>query len=280
MRDMTLRLPHAARRRAATVAAAVLVVALAGTSTAADTAHGVLLEDLTSIEIAGRVRGGATTVLVPIGGTEQNGAHMAVGKHNARVKVLAERIATRLGNALVAPVLAYVPEGGIEPPSGHMRHAGTLSIPSSAFGQVLDGTARSLRAHGFQDIVFLGDHGGYQAEERSVAARLNREWARGTARVHALPEYYDSTRGFAQWLRSRGYSDAEIGVHGGLLDTALALATVPAMVRTERLADASTVPGITGDPRRATVELGNAGVEMIVTATTEAIRTSTRRRAP
>lgn len=280
MRDMMVRLTHAARRCAATLAAAVLLVALPGTPSAADTAHGVLLEDLTSIEIAGRVRGGATTVLVPIGGTEQNGAHMAVGKHNARVKVLAERIATRLGNALVAPVLAYVPEGAIDPPAGHMRHAGTLSIPSAAFAQVLDGTARSLRAHGFHDIVFLGDHGGYQAEERSVAARLNREWARGPARVHALPEYYDSTKSFAQWLKSRGYSDAEIGVHGGLLDTALALATVPAMVRTERLAEASTVPGTTGDPRRATVELGNAGVEMIVAATTEAIRTSTRRRAP
>ena len=279
MRDMTLRLPHAACR-AATVVLAMLMAMVATASAAADTASGVSLEDLTSVEIAGRVRGGATTVLVPIGGTEQNGAHMAVGKHNARVKVLAERIATRLGNALVAPVLAYVPEGGIDPPTGHMGHAGTLSITPSTFGQVLDGTARSLRAHGFRDIVFLGDHGGYQAQERDVAARLNREWSRTTARVHALPEYYDSTKGFAQWLKSRGYSDAEIGVHGGLLDTALALATVPAMVRTDRLADASTVPGITGDPRRATAALGNAGVEMIVNATTEAIRTSTRRRAP
>ena len=279
MRDMTLRLPHAACR-AATVVLAMLMAMVATASAAADTASGVSLEELTSLEIAERVRAGTTTALVPIGGTEQNGAHMAVGKHNARVKVLAERIATRLGNALVAPVLAYVPEGGIDPPTGHMGHAGTLSITPSTFGQVLDGTARSLRAHGFRDIVFLGDHGGYQAQERDVAARLNREWSRTTARVHALPEYYDSTKGFAQWLKSRGYSDAEIGVHGGLLDTALALATVPAMVRTDRLADASTVPGITGDPRRATAALGNAGVEMIVNATTEAIRTSTRRRAP
>jgi creatinine amidohydrolase len=279
MRDMMLQPAAAARRTLVTIAAALLMAGAAACS-AADAARSVSLEELTSVEIAERVRAGTTTALVPIGGTEQNGAHMAVGKHNARVKVLAERIAARLGNALVAPVLAYVPEGAIDPPAGHMRHAGTLSIPSSTFAQVLDGTARSLRAHGFRDIVFLGDHGGYQADERNVAARLNREWAHGPARVHAVPEYYDSTNAFAQWLRSRGYSDAEIGVHGGLLDTALALATVPAMVRTDRLADASKVPGITGDPRRATAELGNAGVEMIVTATTDAIRTSTRTRAP
>ena len=46
---------------------------------------------------------------------------MALGKHNRRVKLLSERIAVSLGNALVAPVIAYVPEGSLDPPSGHMR---------------------------------------------------------------------------------------------------------------------------------------------------------------
>ena len=69
-------------------------------------------------------------------------------------------------------------------------------------------------------------------------------------------------------------------MHGGLADTALSLATVPAMVRTDRLAAAAGVPGVTGDPRRATAALGEAGVELIVTAATNAIRTSTRSRAP
>src|ERR1043165_8901149 len=74
----------------------------------------VSLEDLTSPELADLVRSGATTLIVPVGGTEQNGPHMALGKHNVRVKVLAQRIATMLGNALVAPVIAYVPEGGVD----------------------------------------------------------------------------------------------------------------------------------------------------------------------
>ena len=45
----------------------------------------VLLESLTSPELAARVAQGATTILVPIGGTEQNGPYMTLGKHNARV---------------------------------------------------------------------------------------------------------------------------------------------------------------------------------------------------
>ena len=86
-----------------------------GAATAAELSS-VFLEDLSSRELADRIAAGTTTVLVPIGGTEQNGPHMVLGKHNVRVRVLAEQIAERLGNALVAPVLAYVPEGrGIFP---------------------------------------------------------------------------------------------------------------------------------------------------------------------
>src|SRR4030095_7602220 len=80
----------------------------------------VFLEDLTWTELKRDVASGKTTIIVPIGGTEQNGPHMALGKHNARVRALSERIARELGNALVAPVVAYVPEGSVDPPSCHM----------------------------------------------------------------------------------------------------------------------------------------------------------------
>src|SRR5688572_10309737 len=107
----------------------------------------VHLEELTWTELRDRVKSGATTVIVPIGGTEQNGPAMVLGKHNVRVKVLAGRIAAGLGEALVAPVLAYVPEGAIDPPTAHMRFAGTLSIPEAAFESTLEHAARSLRQH-------------------------------------------------------------------------------------------------------------------------------------
>ena len=71
------------------------------------------------------IAAGKTTVIVPTGGTEQNGPHIVLGKHNYLVKYKAGEIAKQLGNALVAPVMAYVPEGEITPPTGHMRFAGT-----------------------------------------------------------------------------------------------------------------------------------------------------------
>ena len=127
----------------------------------------IFLEDLTWTELRDAIGAGKTTIIVPIGGTEQNGPAMALGKHNRRVKLLCERIAVALGNALVAPVIAYVPEGAISPPSGHMRFPGTISVPEAAFEAILESAARSFKQHGFKDIVFLGDHGGYQADEKN-----------------------------------------------------------------------------------------------------------------
>ena len=241
----------------------------------------MLLEDLTWPELRERVAGGATTIIVPIGGTEQNGPHMTLGKHNARVKALAERIATELGNALVAPVVAYVPEGNVNAPTGHMRFPGTITVPDAAFEAVLESAGRSFRRHGFRDVVFLGDHSSYQSDLRVAADRLNREWNATAVRAHAIVEYYRAAEtAWPRALKERGYRDDEIGTHAGLADTSLALAVDPRLVRTERLrADAKPAvsEGVYGDPRRASAELGRVGVDLIVAATVAAIRQSTAR---
>ncbi len=247
------------------------------------------IEELTWTELQARIATGSTTVLVPVGGTEQNGPHMALGKHNARVRELALRIADKLGNAVVAPVLAYVPEGAIDPATQHMRWPGTISIPDAAFEATLEGAARSLHRHGLCQVVLLGDHGGYRASLDRVAAKLNRLWTATPCRVHALPEYYRAaSTDYAAALKAQGYSDAEIGTHAGLADTALTLATAPALVRSEARAKKSgngrDNDGVAGDPRRATAELGRPGVEHIVNASVmairEAIRQSVRKAAP
>jgi creatinine amidohydrolase/Fe(II)-dependent formamide hydrolase-like protein len=90
------------------------------------------------MEVRDAIVAGKTTVIIPTGGTEQNGPHMALGKHNYLVKYKAGEIAMTLGNALVAPVIAYVPEGDINPPTGHMRFAGTVTLPQDVFSKVLD----------------------------------------------------------------------------------------------------------------------------------------------
>jgi creatinine amidohydrolase/Fe(II)-dependent formamide hydrolase-like protein len=260
--------------RRAVLGAALLVLIPA----AACAAPSVYVEDLTSPELRARIDAGATTVLVPIGGTEQSGPHIALGKHNVRARVLAGRIAQRLGNAVVAPTIAYVPEGSITPPAGHMRFAGTISIPDAAFESVLEATARSFCRHGVHDVFFLGDHGGYQKNEEKAAARVNHD---GGCRVHALLDYYRVTQtDYVAGLKRRGFGDAEIGMHAGLADTSLMLAIDPALVRPDLAAAAAAGKraGVDGDPRRATAALGQPGVERIVDASVAAIRAALQAR--
>jgi creatinine amidohydrolase len=269
----------ACTRRALSLTGALLFGGLLTGLAAGAAPASVDLEAMTWTELRDRVAAGATTVLVPVGGTEQSGPHMVLGKHNVRVRLLAERIAERLGNAVVAPVMAYVPEGAIDPPTQHMRYAGTISIPAKVFEATLEAAARSFRQHGFRDIVLLGDHGGYRESLTRVAARLNREWAlAGGVRVHALPEYYRAAQsGFAARLKSRGFGTAEIGSHAGLADTALALAVDPALVRMEAArAPGSASDGVSGDPRRASAELGRLGVESLIEVSVAAIRAATQ----
>jgi creatinine amidohydrolase/Fe(II)-dependent formamide hydrolase-like protein len=243
----------------------------------------VILEELTWTEIRDLIRNGGTTIIVPTGGTEQNGPHMALGKHNVRVKALSTAIARALGSTLVAPVIAYVPEGGLTPPTGHMRYPGTATVPEPVFEAVLEAAARSFAVAGFRDIVFLGDSGGNQAGQAAVARRLNRAWAGTPTRAHAIDAYYQaSTAGGRALLRSRGFSDAEIGSHAGALDTSLMLAVDPTLVRQDRLRAApgpGAWEGANGNPSRASMELGRAAAEDIVTQTVEAIRRSIARRA-
>jgi len=248
----------------------LLVTAGGALAQAPDT---VFLEELTWTEVRDAVRAGKTTIIIPSGGTEQNGPHMALGKHNARVKVLSQDIARALGDALVAPVIAYVPEGGIAPPTAHMRYPGTITAPEETFQRVLEFAARSFKLHGFRNIVLLGDHGSTQAGQKAVAGRLNREWA--AKRVHAIEEYYRAGEiEVPRLLRARGYSDAELGRHAGLTDTVLMLATDARMVRPDRLRPGSQGDGVDGDPTRATAELGRPGAELIVSRTVNAVRKS------
>jgi creatinine amidohydrolase/Fe(II)-dependent formamide hydrolase-like protein len=241
--------------------------------------NSVFIEELTTQEVSAALKSGKKTVLIPIGGTEQNGPHMAIGKHNTRARALAGKIASALGNALVAPVLNYTPEGNIDPPTEHMGFAGTISISEDTFKNILLGTARSFKKHGFTDVVLLGDSGNYQKALAAVALQFNREAAKSTVRVHYIPDYYRSTQtAYLDALRAKGLTSAEIGTHAGSADTSLLMAIDSTMVRPERFADAARggwAVGTLGDPRASSAANGQLGVDALVKITVEAIKKAT-----
>jgi creatinine amidohydrolase len=245
----------------------------------------VYLEELTTAEVGAMVKNSPSSpavVIIPIGGTEQNGPHMAIGKHNTRVKVLAGRIATQLTAlnipTIVAPVVSYVPEGSISPPTEHMKWPGTVSISDDAFKSMLLSAAKSFRQHGFTDIVLIGDHGGYQSALAAVEATFNKD-AKSGAKVHFIADYYRATAGaqatYVAALRTKGLSDFEIGTHAGSADTSLQMAVDPSSVKPEKFVEAAKTGregGTLGDPRAASAALGQIGVDATVKMSVLAIQ--------
>ena len=233
----------------------------------------VFLDELTWVEVADKIDAGTTTIIVATAGTEQNGPHMVLGKHKFIVTETAERIARALGNALVAPIVTYVPEGTVEETEGNRQRAGTITLPNEHSMKLLEYTARSLAAGGFTDVVFIGDSGGNQRGMETVAAALNEEWSERTARVHFVGDYY-SGHGFREWLQEKGHATEDIGRHAGIMDTSQLLYVNARHIRTEELAPFGGFDGagVRGDPTKASVAYGRVGIQMKVDAALHQVR--------
>lgn len=219
----------------------------------------VWVEELTWPEIAAAIKDGTDAILIPTGGTEQNGPHLATGKHNQIVRYTAQHIAQQVGHMLVAPVIAYVPEGRINPPDGHMQFPGTISIGDEHFAALLEDTARSFKQHGFTTICFIGDHGGSQAVQQSVTDKLNKEWQGEGVRVVQVGDYYTAKDAEA-WAKSKGIGIKDPAAHAGFMDTSELLAAYPqnvrnALIEHQKAADFATT-GVKGDPSHASEAYG------------------------
>jgi creatinine amidohydrolase len=253
---------------------AVLNMALSQKTLTAPMPDTLEMADMTWVEVRSAIQRGYAVAIVPTGGVEQNGAHMVLGKHDYIVRSTANRIARELGHALVTPVVSFVPQGSYEPPSDNMLFPGTLGIPEPAFAQVLEGIARSLKLAGFKAICFIGDHGGNQAAQAAVAAKLNGEWTGQETRVLHVSDYYLDDAQIV-YLLEKGETAATIGSHAGVIDTSELLAVHPQGVDLSRLAALSSnsePTGHSGDPKHASPTYGAALLDIRISAAVRQIR--------
>jgi creatinine amidohydrolase len=236
-------------------------------------ADSVFLEELTWMEARDVMKAGKDTVIVATGGVEQNGPYLAAGKHNYILKATTEAIARKLGNALVAPIVAFVPEGQIDPPTEHMKYPTTISLTEDTYRRLLSEICGSLRAHGFAHIVLIGDSGGNQEGMKAVAEDLNHKWAGGKTRVYFIPEYYNYPD-VGRWLASQGIKEVPEGIHDNFAITAQMMTVDPATVRMpQRLAAGKfRINGVDLAPAEKSIEWGKKIVDYRANQTVAALR--------
>jgi len=235
------------------------------------------LEQLTWMEIRDLIADGTTTVIIPTGGIEENGPYLATGKHNLILEATCPAIAEKLGNTLCAPIVKFVPQGNINPPSGLMLFPGTISLSAETYEALLSDIASSLRQSGFTDIVLIGDSGGNQSGMANVAEKLAERWATDNTRIHFVREFYDPG-----WEATEQYTERELGVaesrHDGYHDdiwvTAMMMVTDPEQVRYTQRVDVglASINGVAIEPLNEAIQLGRNMIEFRAGLSADAIR--------
>ena len=181
----------------------VVVALLLSSSTVLAQSNSVMIDDLTTTEVQAAIDAGKTTALYYVGGTHQNGAGVALGKHNLLAAHLSRRVAETLGNALASPPNPYAPAGDPLEKTGHMRFAGTISVSHETLAAVSGDVAVSALAVGFTHVVMLGDHAETQGIIREVAAALDAEWRPRGGRVFFIPVYEEGEGRMREILAAR-----------------------------------------------------------------------------
>jgi creatinine amidohydrolase/Fe(II)-dependent formamide hydrolase-like protein len=234
----------------------------------------VWIEEMTWMDVRDALKAGKSTAIVATGGVEPNGPWLATGKHNYVLQANCDAIARKLGNALCAPIVKFVPEGNIEPKSGHMVSPGTITMREETFRAILTDIAESLQAHGFKNLVFIGDSGGNQNGQKAVAEALTAKWAGKALALH-IPEYYDYA-GVTKYMTAHGIRQVEPGdrLHDDAVISLNMFITDPNSIRFDQRVKAgkATINGVSLADRARNAELARQIVEYRAATTVEAIR--------
>jgi hypothetical protein len=263
-----------------------------------DAGESLWAEELTWMEIRDLMKAGkATTIIIGTGGVEQNGPYVAGGKHNFVLQTVLPYIARAIPNSLIAPIVKFVPEGRIEPTtSGHMNYPGTISLEPATYEALLRDIARSYKAHGFTDIILIGDSGGNQTGMKNVADTLNARWANETARVHFLTEYYNEDRWSYDFLKTLGITqvdstpgrprDARVDTRNGMHDDIYYEAQIavqdPKLIRAEQRQKVGklNLHGVDETPIAKTIEIGKKLAEYRAGIVAKAFKASQEKLRP
>ena len=235
----------------------------------------LFLERLTWPEVEAAIAGGWRRAIVCCASSEQHGPHLPEATDALLGAAYSERLANRLGDALIAPVIR---PGCSE---HHMGFAGSLTIPPSVLMDLLDAYIDSLRRHGFERFVVFSSHGG----NFPVLA----EWAktRPLPGVTVISDFAIFDAAF-EAIRRFGRND-RAGPHAELIETSMMLRLHPELVKIELAEPGFTGPmpleellakgmraispnGVIGDPVRATAEIGEAVLEALVERLAGAVR--------
>lgn len=210
----------------------------------------VRLAEMTWPDVERAVARGATTVLLPLGATEQHGPHLPLGTDTVRAVALAEGLANVVPGILVAPAL---PIGCSDEHSGF---AGLLGLDHATLAQVIVDCGWRMAGWGVKRLVLLSAHGGNgQAVELACTQLKGR--AKGLE-VLVLAASATLTDTLSTVAAADGITADAVGLHAGEGETSEMLQLCPELVRMDR-----AVAGYSGSMLTVIPQLRQFGVREV-----------------
>jgi creatinine amidohydrolase len=162
--------------------------------------------------------------VVPLGSTEQHGAHLPFATDTWVGDALAERLCAGFEDAVRCPT---IPVGCS---SEHLSFPGTLDVRPDTLVALLGDLLASLRRHGFARVFVFSAHGGnYQALRTALPALRA---AAAPMRVDAFTDLDRLTARLHATSAALGVTAEAAGHHAGELETSILLGLRPGDVRT------------------------------------------------
>ncbi|MHB8619630.1 MAG: creatininase family protein [Chloroflexota bacterium] len=241
----------------------------------------VLMEEMTWTEIRQAIHAGKDTAILATAAMEQHGPHLPTGTDTYMGYAIAEGMARKLGNALVAPVL----RPGLS--DHHKGFPGTITLRPETFTMLMEDYCDSLADHGFKHIAMFSAHGGNSDMMLAHYPALARRVV-GRAEVFLLSGTEDGRSKTRAYLDSLNVSRAHAGAHCGLTETSMMLVAQgdkvrmdlaepgladeafyePANIKKSQLQSfiygvkSQSPNGILGDPTGSNEEIGRTLIEL------------------
>ena len=236
---------------------------------------------MTQMEVAAAIEAGKA-VIVPTGATEAHGPHMPTDTDTHQAEHIALLLAERI-DAIVAPPVAY----GVSKTFEHF--AGTISLTIPTYQTMLFEIGTALVKQGFGHIILLNGNRPSGTSNDQVARHLIDEldsefsfkvsavsyWEPAADKIHAMRKSVEGGMGHAGELETSFQlatrphlvkMDKLEGAHYGPVAWDLVAPTNPTRTYVARPRPAAGHAAIFGDPTKASKEMGQASIAVIVDA--------------
>ncbi len=210
----------------------------------------LLLAEMTWPEVERAVAAGTTTVILPLGATEQHGPHLPLGTDTFRAAFVAGQLGADRGDMLVAPAL---PLGCSDE---HTGFPGLLSLDHETLARLIVDCGRRMAAWGVRCLVLLSAHGGNARALELAHARLQEQARELEVRILASSKALNAA--LAEIAAAGDIAPDAVGLHAGEGETSEMLHLRPDLVQMDR-----AVAGYTGSMIDVMPRLREAGLRAV-----------------